>query len=69
MPAIRLAWSEVDSASRGPRSGLGTYDLTVSGKPAGSIAIDEDGTTYLRSAAAGPPRPSCSRRARARQGG
>lgn len=46
MPAIRLAWSEVDSAYEGRGLDFGTYDLTVSGKPAGSIAIDEDGTTY-----------------------
>ncbi len=46
MPAIRLAWSEVDSAYEGRGLDSGTYDLTVSGKPAGSIAIDEDGTTY-----------------------
>ena len=46
MPAIRLAWSEVDSAYEGRGLDSGAYDLTVSGKPAGSIAIDEDGTTY-----------------------
>lgn len=46
MPAIRLAWSEVDSVYEGRGLDSGTYDLTVSGKPAGSIAIDEDGTTY-----------------------
>lgn len=47
MPAIRLAWSDADSAYEGRGLGAGTYDLTVSGKPAGSIAVDKDGATYV----------------------
>lgn len=47
MPAIRLAWSDADSAYEGRGLDAGTYDLTVSGKPAGSIAVDKDGATYV----------------------
>ena len=64
MPAIRLAWSDADSAYEGRGLDAGTYDLTVSGKPAGSIAVDKDGATYV-SVAGGKACPSCSRRARA----
>ena len=47
MPAIRLAWSDADSAYEGRGLDAGTYDLTVSDKPAGSIAVDKDGATYV----------------------
>ena len=47
MPAIKLAWSEANSAYVALDLGLGTYDLTVAGKAAGQIEIDGDGPTYI----------------------
>lgn len=47
MPAIKLAWSEVNSAYVALDLGLGTYDLTVAGKAAGQVEIDGDGPTYI----------------------
>lgn len=46
-PAIKLAWSEANSAYVALDLGLGTYDLTVAGKAAGQIEIDGDGPTYI----------------------
>ena len=47
MPAIKLAWSEANSAYVALDLGLGTYDLAVAGKAAGQIEIDGDGPTYI----------------------
>ena len=47
MPAIKLAWSEANSAYVALDLGLGTYDLIVAGKAAGQIEIDGDGPTYI----------------------
>lgn len=47
MPAIKLAWSEANSAYVALDLGLGTYGLTVAGKAAGQIEIDGDGPTYI----------------------
>ena len=47
MPAIKLAWSEANSAYVALDLGLGTYDLTVAGKAAGQVEIDGDGPTYI----------------------
>ena len=47
MPAIKLAWSEANSAYVALDLGLGTYDLAVAGKAAGQVEIDGDGPTYI----------------------
>ena len=47
MPAIKLAWSEANSAYVALDLGLGTYDLAVAGKAAGQVEIDRDGPTYI----------------------
>lgn len=47
MPAIKLAWSEANSAYVALDLGLGTYDLAVAGKAAGQVEIDVDGPTYI----------------------